>query len=636
MKTLIIKVLEGWERLESAINQIELIAVLLKNGYFCSNYRESTMTWEEAKQSALRGEMLLFVDTETSGVPIDPTVSFKNIDNWPTITQLAWQVYDKEGQMWDARNYVVAKGINSEQITEPDYVPKVILPIHVILSRLSNIIRYCDVIIGHNIQYDVHVILSELYRYGMDTDKLSSMQQFCTMKNGVNACGFNTKLGERYPKLQELYSKLFHQPFDNEHDAYCDIKATAECFWTLFSDGYLRKEDYPFLLTKKEEADVIEKYIDVGNYLVEECIKRGCLKTDERLIKALSVFDKALQFDSKSDNTKKLVGEACLKCADDLNEIVGISLSSQFYKKAAEAGSGKALAVLASHSYDKDEKKKLYLKAIEQGWIHAAYALSFFYEREGDLISAEKYSKMWMKYCEENFDSLPKGFSAAYIRCFLFGELDHPIDYRKAESLCKRSIANGNDNYDLYARLLELCGEWEKRFEVLNQDLTTYKARAEKRINSINLSMHFFSDDRALSKAFDDYDKNLVKKLLPIIECYLEGLGTEKNYKKAKELIDEGIPRYRANGEERDKLHFYRGEYYEKGYGVIPVSFEKAFEDYKTASNHIAEAKKRVGIMYLEGKGCIKDKKLARVYLEEAKSRGIDVSPYLERAKSWF
>lgn len=204
MRTLFIKVLEDRERLESAINQIELIAVLLKNGYFCSNYRESTMTREEAKQSALRGEMLLFVDTETTGVPIDPTASFKNIDNWPTITQLAWQVYDKEGQLWDARNYVVSKEINTEQITELDYVPKEILPIHVILSRLSTIIRYCDVIIGHNIQYDVQVILSELYRYGMDTDKLSSMRQFCTMQNGVKACGFETGMGERYPKLQEL------------------------------------------------------------------------------------------------------------------------------------------------------------------------------------------------------------------------------------------------------------------------------------------------------------------------------------------------------------------------------------------------------------------------------------------------
>ena len=581
-------------------------------------------------------DLLMFVDTETNGIPVDQTASYKNIDNWPRIKQISWLIYDKEEQLYASHNYVISEEDASIQINRSDYVPKTVLPIHQVLRRFLNFLRYCDVIVGHNIQYDVQVILSELFRFGMDTDKLSSMHQFCTMKNGVNACGFDTRLGDRYPKLQELYSKLFHQPFENEHDAYCDIKATAECFWTLFSDGYLRKEDFPFLLTKKEEADVIEKYIDVGNYLVEEYIKRGCLKTDERLIKALSVFDKALQFDSKSDNTKKLVGEACLKCADDLNGIVGMSLSSQFYKKAAEAGSGKALAVLASHSYDKDEKKKLYLKAIEQGWIHAAYALSFFYEREGDLISAEKYSKMWMKYCEDNFDSLPTGYAASYIRCFMFGELGHTTDYRKAESLCKRSIANGNDNYALYATLLELCGEWEKRFEILNQDLTTYKAGVEKSLNSTIFSRHFFSEDRALSKAFDDYDKNLVKKLLPIIECYLEGLGTEKNYKKAKELIDEGITRYRADGEDSDKLHFYRGEYYEKGYGVVSVSFEKAFQDYKSASNHIAEAKKKVGIMYLEGKGCIKDKKLARVYLEEAKSRGIEVSPYLERAKSWF
>lgn len=636
MRILFIKVLEDWERLESAINQIELIAVLLKNGYFCSNYRESTMTWEEAKQSALRGEMLLFVDTETTGVPIDPTASFKNIDNWPTIAQLAWQVYDKEGQLWDARNYVVSKEIDSEQITEPDYVPTVILPIHVILSRLSNILRYCDVIIGHNIQYDVQVILCEFYRYGMETDKLQTKRQFCTMKNSVNACGFETNNGERYPKLQELYSKLFHHPFQNAHDAYCDIKATADCYWALFSKGYLNKADFPYLLPNSERESIIERYVSDGVQLVNNYVNRGCSANDTPPLEALSLFEKAIQLNPSSSNTKDCVGKACLKCARSMYSGGAMTISFRFFKKAADTGYGEALAAQASFERDKEEKKMLLLKAVEKGWLDAAYSLYYIYKDEGDNMSAERYSKMWFSYCEDNFDSLPEGIATWYIRCFLFGDLGHPADYSKAESLCKRTIARGIDNYSQYAKLLELCGEWEKRFEILNQDLSSYRARFEKKITNISRIITSAKKERELSQAFHANDKIIVKKILPIIGCYLEGLGTEKDYKKAKELIDEGISHIWADNEDSDMLHFYRGDYYEKGYGVIPVSFEKAFQDYKAASEHNAEAQRKVGIMYLEGKGCVKDKKLARLYLERAKSKGLDVSPYLEKAKSWF
>ena len=117
-------------------------------------------------------------------------------------------------------------------LTKPIYPKTVKICVHI-----------CDVIVGHNIEYDVPVILCELYRYGKETSQLESMQQFCTMKNSVEICGFDSRQGNRYPKLQELYSKLFHQPFENAHDAYCDIKATADCFWAMFSRRLINKID---------------------------------------------------------------------------------------------------------------------------------------------------------------------------------------------------------------------------------------------------------------------------------------------------------------------------------------------------------------------------------------------------------
>jgi len=61
---------------------------------------------------------------------------------------------------------------------------------------------------------------------------------FCTMKDPrvkkyVNAK--NVKNQIKWPKLIELYNKLFDKDFENAHDAMADILATRECYFKLRS-----------------------------------------------------------------------------------------------------------------------------------------------------------------------------------------------------------------------------------------------------------------------------------------------------------------------------------------------------------------------------------------------------------------
>ena len=44
--------------------------------------------------------MYLFFDTETTGKAKNFNASFKDTDNWPRVTQLAWQVYNEEGKLF--------------------------------------------------------------------------------------------------------------------------------------------------------------------------------------------------------------------------------------------------------------------------------------------------------------------------------------------------------------------------------------------------------------------------------------------------------------------------------------------------------------------------------------------------------
>ena len=211
-----------------------------------------------------------------------------------------------------------------------------------------------------------------------------------------------------------------------------------------------------------------------------------------------------------------------------------MTTSFRFFEKAAETDYGEALAAQAGFENDIDKKEVLLLKAIEKGWIDAAHSLYYLYEKKGNLFTAKKYSEMWMTYCEENFDSLPYNIAVWYIRGFLFGDLDHSEDLEKAKSLCKRSIANGLDNYDQYARALELSGEWEERFEVLNNGYATFMKEIEKQ-GGLEV---FKKKDQSKIR------RTIICKLSPIVECLFEGKGTNTDYNKAKELIDFAIDLY--------------------------------------------------------------------------------------------
>jgi hypothetical protein len=53
------------------------------------------------------------------------------------------------------------------------------------------------------------------------------------MEKTTNFCAIQGPYGYKWPKLSELYFKLFQSNFEEAHNAAADIKATAKCFWEL-------------------------------------------------------------------------------------------------------------------------------------------------------------------------------------------------------------------------------------------------------------------------------------------------------------------------------------------------------------------------------------------------------------------
>ena len=49
----------------------------------------------------------LIFDTETTGLPKNFDAPVNDLENWPRLVQLAWELHDKEGKLLDAKNHIV-------------------------------------------------------------------------------------------------------------------------------------------------------------------------------------------------------------------------------------------------------------------------------------------------------------------------------------------------------------------------------------------------------------------------------------------------------------------------------------------------------------------------------------------------
>src|SRR5215475_11421885 len=51
--------------------------------------------------------MYLIFDTETTGVPHNKSAPITDLDNWPRLVQLAWQLHDANGKLLSRHNYII-------------------------------------------------------------------------------------------------------------------------------------------------------------------------------------------------------------------------------------------------------------------------------------------------------------------------------------------------------------------------------------------------------------------------------------------------------------------------------------------------------------------------------------------------
>ncbi len=181
---------------------------------------------------------ILVFDTETTGF-----IDKKNpsLEVQPHIIQFAgilWELHNGVYKELERKDILIHPGISipygASQVHHIyDIDIKDALPMERHIDEIMNFLGQADMIIGHNIEYDEDMIKLELARQ-QKLHMYHPAGTLCTMKSTVDFCALQGN-GERfkYPKLGELYKKLFGEYFIGAHDAMTDVEATLRCFLEL-------------------------------------------------------------------------------------------------------------------------------------------------------------------------------------------------------------------------------------------------------------------------------------------------------------------------------------------------------------------------------------------------------------------
>lgn len=194
--------------------------------------------------------MFLIYDTETTGLPKNYNAPPTDIDNWPRMVQIAWQIHDKTGKLIENKNFIVQPdgfdipfnavqihGITTEKAMQEG------LPLAEVIEEFRKALAKSKVLGGHNLSFDQGIVGAEFVRLGLDykeielpiADTMELSTEFCALEGGRNG-------KFKSPKLEELHEVLFGYKFEEAHNASADVNATARSFMELLRLGVFTKE----------------------------------------------------------------------------------------------------------------------------------------------------------------------------------------------------------------------------------------------------------------------------------------------------------------------------------------------------------------------------------------------------------
>ena len=182
----------------------------------------------------------LFLYIQTATIPVDYNITPENFEKWPRAITISWILNNSSNSFIirptgfhinpETSNYI---GITNERAINKGK------DIIIVLEQILTHLRLADYVVGHNVEYHLNILKSELYRNNM-TDKIPDPKTICLMNYGKEFTKISTNNGYKYPTLSELYKFINKTDLNNEYRkanysqipeiAHYNLYALQNCF----------------------------------------------------------------------------------------------------------------------------------------------------------------------------------------------------------------------------------------------------------------------------------------------------------------------------------------------------------------------------------------------------------------------
>lgn len=211
---------------------------------------QTTLAPQNAVQETeepITGNVIVY-DLETNGLPDTPKFGQyyppEDLEKYKSsrIVQWSWSYHESDGTSLAEEDHIIKPNLAEYRILNERFhgITESIArikgkPFEDALEVWKKHLENATTIVGHNVNFDKHVLLSELHRRGYPdvAEMMLKKRWICTMERATKLCGLKARNKLKPPKLCELMHALnikeevgraFH---NSKHDVYY----TAKCFF---------------------------------------------------------------------------------------------------------------------------------------------------------------------------------------------------------------------------------------------------------------------------------------------------------------------------------------------------------------------------------------------------------------------
>ena len=184
---------------------------------------------------------LLVFDTETTNLPPKVPLFQETLDLWPSIVQLSFILFDTTTYKYTEYDYV----IKTSEVIENDHIHGITTSMNkqigysfsFIFPIFEECVKQADLLIGHNIDFDLNMIKAECYRHKLTFALTKPF--YCTMKTTTRICALPKM---KWPTLKELHFHLFQETPTNLHNSMIDVWTCLRCYLKIMNQTDLLED----------------------------------------------------------------------------------------------------------------------------------------------------------------------------------------------------------------------------------------------------------------------------------------------------------------------------------------------------------------------------------------------------------